>query len=165
MSHKYDSGVEIQQDGAGGPRVFNIFSHLLHSYTSPTKEHGKRCSEKLTCTVQMDTPSFLTRRLRKLKKYESSRKRENTRFSWHAVPKTTVCYETYIYVWKVKLNYIRQSNGWCKRNLMLLCVIWKKKMQKLLQTFMGLSISPPHRDCRLIRKGLQVGFKLFFTTW
>lgn len=40
----------------------------------------------------------------------------------------------------------------------------RKEKQTLWQTLMGLSISPPHRDCRGIRKGLQVGFKLFFTT-
>lgn len=148
-------------DPAGWRRrasVFYISSiHSLH----PRKEQEKRCSAKLTCTVQMDTPSFLTRRLRKLKKYAPSRQGKNARFSSHAVPKNTVSFRTHIYAWQGKLNHKKQSNGWGKRQFD--ASLWQ--VQKWLQTFMGLSISPPHRDCRGIRKGFQVGFKLFFTTW
>lgn len=155
------------------------FIHTLH----PRRNMRKRCSEKLTCTAQMDTPSFLTRRLRELKKHASSRKHKTTRLSWHAAPKTSVSSETYAYAWEVKLNHKKQSNGWCKRQvdaslwhlsvqtqvqvgkLKKKKIIKKEEKQQWLQTFMGLSMSPPHRDCRGIRKGLQVGFKLFFTTW
>lgn len=44
-----------------------------------------------------------------------------------------------------------------------MCELQFKPVQTF--TFIGLSRSPPHRDCRGIRKGLHVGFKLFFTTW
>lgn len=41
----------------------------------------------------------------------------------------------------------------------------KQKVKRVEVTLMGLSISPAQRDCRGIRKGLHVGFRLFFTTY
>lgn len=48
-----------------------------------------------------------------------------------------------------------------------ICGQWKFKIsgKRIMTTLIGLSISPPQRDCRGIRKGFHVGFKLFFTTW
>lgn len=41
----------------------------------------------------------------------------------------------------------------------------KSKLKlKLKNTFMGLSTSPPQRDRNEMRKGLHMGFRLFFTT-
>lgn len=59
-----DSAAGIQQDGAAG---LCYIVYLIHSLR-PRKEQEKGCSEKLTCTVQTDTPSFPTRQLRKLKR-------------------------------------------------------------------------------------------------
>lgn len=69
------------------------FTHSLQ----PPRNVRERRSEKLTCPVQVGTPSFLTRRLRKLKRTASARKGKKTHGSADTLCSRAVLAETHMF--------------------------------------------------------------------